>query len=660
MATKAIEEGALLWEPSDVLRDRSNLASYMKWLERERALTFRTYAALWEWSVGNVEAFWESLFHYFFVRAKTPHERVLSSHAMPGAKWFPGATLNYAEHALATTGAGIAVVWEREGGEDGENGELTWDRLRDEVARVRAGLSALGVGRGDSVAAFLPNSPEALIAFLATASLGARWSSCSPEFGVKSVLDRFQQIAPKVLLAVDGYGYGGKSFDRGDAVREMAAALPSLAQTVVVSRLGAPPLPGAMTWSELRKETAPLTFTPVPFEEPLWVLYSSGTTGLPKPIVHGHGGILLEHLKALSLHLDLGPGDRFFWFSTTGWMMWNMLVSGLLVGATVVLYEGNPAYPDLMTLFRFASERKVTYFGTSAPFLLACKKEGIVPHRSVDLSRIRSVGSTGAPLPVEGFTWVYENVKKDVLLGSVAGGTDMCTAFLASCPLLPVRAGEIQCRTLGAKVESFDAAGRSVVGELGELVITEPMPCMPLHFVGDADGKRLRESYFSTFDGVWRHGDWIKITPQGSCVIYGRSDSTLNRGGVRMGTSEFYGVVESLAEVSDSLVVDTGSLEDEGRLFLFVVAAGGALTDAAKQKIRATLRAAVSPRHVPDEIIAIAEVPRTLNGKKLEVPVKRLLLGTPIERAVNAGTIANPAALDALLAAVRPFLLEPK
>jgi len=337
-----------------------------------------------------------------------------------------------------------------------------------------------------------------------------------------------------------------------------------------------------------------------------------------------------------------------------------MLVSGLLVGATVVLYEGNPAYPDLMTLFRFASERRVTYFGTSAPFLLACKKEGLVPHRSVDLSRIRSVGSTGAPLPVEGFTWVYENVKKDVLLGSVAGGTDMCTAFLGSCPLLPVRAGEIQCRTLGAKVESFDAAGRSVVGEVGELVITEPMPCMPLHFVGDAEGKRLRESYFSTFDGVWRHGDWIKITPQGGCVIYGRSDSTLNRGGVRMGTSEFYGVVEALAEVSDSLVVDTGSLDDEGRLFLFVVAAGGALSEAGKQKIRATLRTAVSPRHVPDEIVAIAEVPRTLNGKKLEVPVKRLLMGTPIEHAVNAGTIANPGALDALLAAVRPFLGEPK
>jgi acetoacetyl-CoA synthetase len=419
-----------------------------------------------------------------------------------------------------------------------------------------------------------------------------------------------------------------------------------------VPRLGANPPPGSLMWNELLSHAGPLRFEQVPFEHPLWILYSSGTTGLPKPIVQGHGGILLEHMKALGLHCDLGPGDRFFWFTTTGWMMWNFLVSGLLVGSTVLLFEGNPAHPDMSALWRFAADERMTYFGTSAPYLMACKKDGVAPKSAGDLSSLRAVGSTGAPLPVEGFEWVYEHVGRDLLLGSVSGGTDVCTAFVISCPLLPVRAGELQCNALGAKVEAFDASGRSLIGEVGELVITAPMPSMPLYFLGDKDGTRLRESYFSEFPGVWRHGDWIKITERGTSVIYGRSDSTLNRGGVRMGTSEFYRVVESLPEVSDSVVVDTGSIDHDGKLWLFVVPAEGvSLDETAIAKIKKTLRTEVSPRHVPDEILAIKEVPKTLNGKKLEVPIKRILMGTPFERAVNPGTLANPKAMDDVLEA---------
>ncbi|HEX7671261.1 MAG TPA: acetoacetate--CoA ligase [Polyangiaceae bacterium] len=642
-----VEEGTLLWEPSARTKEQSQVRRYMKWLEAEQGLTFETYQELWRWSVTELEAFWESIWQYFDVKSETPYERVLAERKMPGARWFEGATLNYAEHALRRSGGGVAVVYRRED----EKGRLTWDELRDQVARARAGLVRLGVGRGDRVAALLPNSPEALIAFLATASLGATWSSCSPEFGVPSVLERFQQIEPKVLLSVDGYAYGGKTFDRTEAMMAIAKALPSLERTVVVPRLGAGIPAGMLSWEALLAEPAELAFDAVPFDQPLWILYSSGTTGLPKPIVQGQGGILLEHLKALSLHCDLGHGDRFFWFSTTGWMMWNFLVSGLTVGAAIVLYEGNPGYPDLTTLWKMAAEEGVTYFGTSAPYLMACKKAGIVPKDFADLARVRALGSTGAPLPIEGFTWVYEAVKGDIALGSVAGGTDVCTAFEVSSPLLPVYAGELQCHALGAKIEAWDPSGKPLVGEVGELVVTEPMPSMPLYFLNDPEMVRLKESYFSEFPGVWRHGDWIKITPRGSSVIYGRSDSTLNRGGVRMGTSEFYRVLEALPEVSDSLVVDTSSLADEGKLWLFVVPAGGPLTDATTAAIRAALRAAVSPRHVPDEIVEIREVPRTLNGKKLEVPIKRVLTGVPRELAVNPGTLANPAALEDVLRA---------
>jgi acetoacetyl-CoA synthetase len=505
------------------------------------------------------------------------------------------------------------------------------------------------------VAAYLPNVPQTVVAFLATASLGAVWSSCAPEFGVSSVVDRFQQIEPTVLLAVEGYRYGGKVHDRRGALAEIRGRLPSLRATVLV------PSPvhqegrhsgEAVTWEELLAGGAgEPEAEPVPFDHPLWVLYSSGTTGLPKPIVHGHGGIALELLKSLALHLDLGPADRFFWFTTTGWMMWNFLVGGLLLGSTVLLWDGSPGHPDLLALWRFAAATGMTYFGTSAAYVLACQKAGVEPGRECDLSALHSIGSTGSPLSPEGFAWLYRHVSEDVLVGSVSGGTDVCTAFVTSAPVLPVHAGELQCRALGAKVEAFDEQGRSLVGQVGELVVTEPMPSMPLCFWNDPGGERYRDSYFTTYPGVWRHGDWIEVTERGSCVITGRSDSTLNRGGVRMGTAEFYRVVESLDEVADSLVVDAGDAQGEGRLLLFLVLRPGcALDQDLSGRIRALIRSELSPRHVPDEIHAIEEVPRTLSGKKLEVPVKRILAGVPQEQAVSEGALANPAAIRSVVA----------
>ena len=652
--TRAVAgEGELLWEPSDERRAASRMVHFMRWLERDTGLKFADYSELWRWSVEHVGPFWQAVARYFEVPLGGASEPALVGQ-LPLAHWFPNATLNYAERLLSRRDEHLAIVARAE---DGSRQTLSYAELAEQVARARVGLRRAGVKQGDRVAAFLPNGVEAVIGVLATASLGAVWSSAAPEFGVKSVLDRFQQIEPTVLLACDGYTYGGKRFDRRTELREIAAALPSLSGLFVLGDAASVGQAGSVTaqpWSELVREQQPLQFAAVPFEHPLWILYSSGTTGLPKAIVQGHGGILLEHLKALALHMDLGESDRFFWFSTTGWMMWNMLVSALALGSTLVLFDGSPALPGLSALWKLAEQEQVSYFGTSAPFLLACKKAGLVPKQVANLSALRSIGTTGAPLPSDGFKWVYEQISSDLLLGSVSGGTDVCTAFVLSCPLLPVRSGEIQCCGLGAKIEAWDDAGRPLTGAVGELVLTEPLPSMPLGFWNDPERERFNASYFGVYPGVWRHGDWIKLNPDGAAVIYGRSDSTLNRGGVRMGTSEFYQVVEAMPEIADSLVVDTGSLEDAiGKMWLFVVLREGATLDTElKRRIKDLLKGELSPRHVPDQIRAIAAVPRTLNGKKLEVPVKRILLGEPPTKVASRDTLANPAALDALVALI--------
>jgi acetoacetyl-CoA synthetase len=647
-------EGELLWEPSAERCAASRMTHFMRWLERESGRTFNSYDELWRWSVEQVGPFWQAVVRYFDVQLVGPTEPVLVG-KLPEAHWFPHATVNYAEHLLRRRDQHLAIVARTE---NGSRHTLTYAELAEQVARARVGLRKAGVTRGDRVAAFLPNGVEAVVGVLAAASLGAIWSSAAPEFGVKSVLDRFQQIAPTVLLACDGYVYGGKRFDRTAEVREIAAALPSLRGLFVVGDAAAVGQAGHVTaapFGELMSDSAPLEFEPLPFEHPLWILYSSGTTGLPKPIVQGHGGILLEHVKALALHMDLSESDRFFWFSTTGWMMWNMVVSALALGSTLVLFDGSPGFPGLSALWKLAEQEQISYFGTSAPFLLACKKAGLAPKDVAELSSLRSIGTTGAPLPSDGFKWVYDEVSSELLLGSVSGGTDVCTAFVLSCPLLPVRAGEIQCRGLGAKIEAWDDAGRPLTAEVGELVLTEPLPSMPIGFWNDPERERFNASYFGMYPGVWRHGDWIKLNRDGSAVIYGRSDSTLNRGGVRMGTSEFYRVVEALPEIADSLVVDTGSLEDAvGKMWLFVVVRDGvALDSVLKRRIKDVLRRELSPRHVPDQIRAIAAVPRTLNGKKLEVPIKRILLGAAPEKVASRDTLANPQALDDLVALVR-------
>ena len=634
-------EGELLWEPSAERVDAARITAFARHLGVRG-----DYQELWQWSVANLDEFWRRFADWAGVRWSTPPTTALGSSQMPGAQWFSGGTLNYAEHALyPPAGAGkddLAVIFLRE---DGLRRTLTWRELRTQVAAVRAALVDLGVSRGDRVVALLPNSPEALVAMLATASLGAVWSSCSPDFGARAIADRFTQIEPVVLVTVDGYRYGGKAFDVRATVETLRGELPTLRATVLVPYLDdAAGLPDALLWPDLLAREATLAFEPMPFDAPMWILYSSGTTGLPKPIVHAQGGILLEHLKQLALHLDLGPGDRFFWFSTTGWMMWNLLVSGITVGAAVVLFDGNPMYPGADALWQLAADEGVTCFGVSAPFIQASQKAEVEPS-ALDLAALRTVGSTGAPLSPEGFAWVYEHVKRDVLLSSVSGGTDVCTAFVGGVPTLPVRAGVIPARMLGCAVESYDVNGRPVVGEGGELVITAPMPSMPVAFWNDPDGRRLREAYYEAFPGVWRHGDWIKIESDGSCVIYGRSDSTLNRGGVRMGTAEFYRVVEELPGVADSLVIDTSAAGVEGKLLLYVVPEAGTDLAELRDRLRSTIRRELSPRHVPDEILAIDEVPRTLNGKKCEVPVKRVLAGVPVEQAVSAGALKNPEAM---------------
>jgi len=646
------QRGELLWTPSTDAVERSNMTRYMRWLKTERGLDFGgDYHALWRWSVDELEDFWASIWDYFEVRASTPYDRVLPSREMPGAEWFTGARLNYAENLLAGKPNDRLAL--QHASELRELDALTWGELREQVARAASALRGLGVAPGDRVVAYLPNIPETLVAFLATASIGAIWSSCSPDFGPGSVIDRFAQIEPKVLVCVDGYRYNGRDFDRRDVVADLLAAMPSVDHTVVLPYLDPDPDVAAfrnpIAWDELLAAGEPgeIDFEQVAFDHPLWVLYSSGTTGLPKAIVQGHGGILVEQLKKLGLHLDAQEGDRVFWFTTTGWMMWNFLVGVLLTDGSIILHDGSPGHPDTGVLWDLAAKAGMTCFGTSASYVAACMKAGVEPGSGRDLSALRSVGSTGSPLAPEGFQWIYDHVGADTWLFSTSGGTDVCTAFVGGVPILPVYRGELQARSLGCAVEAFDEGGNAVIDEVGELVLTEPMPSMPLFLWGDEDGSRYRASYFDMYPGVWRHGDWIEITSRGTAVIYGRSDSTINRSGVRMGTSEIYRAVASVPEVTDALVVDIPRPGTEGWMPLFVVLRDGVeLSDELRAELARRIREQCSPRHVPDEVYAIAEVPRTLSGKVLEVPVKRILTGTPPEEAASRDSLANPAALD--------------
>ncbi len=650
----------VLWAPTGERVARAAVTDFATFLRHRTGADFENYSALWEYSTTDLAGFWSGIADYFGVRWRSrPTEVLVDADAppMPGARWFPGGTLNYAEHALAASDGrsddDLAVIATDESGTDQM---LTLAELRGRVAHAQVGLRRLGVGPGDRVVALVPNGTHALVTFLATAACGAVWSSCSPDFGPGSVIDRFTQIAPTVFVTVDGYRYGGKEFGTGETIDRVRAALPGLAATVVIDVLGTPLPTGAIGWGEfvaVDGAEPDIDYLPVDFSAPLWVLYSSGTTGLPKPIVQSTGGILVEHLKMLRLHSDLGPGDRFFWFTTTGWMMWNFLVGGLLVGATVVLYDGSPGHPDLMSLWRLAEQHRISYFGTSAPYISSCRAQQLMPSAELDLTSITAVGSTGSPLPPEGFRWIHDQVGADVQICSVSGGSDLCTAVVGAVPTVPVWLGEISCRALGAKVQAFDPAGEALIDSVGELVITAPMPSMPVYFWGDEDSSKLRAAYFEEYPGSWRHGDWIRITDRGSCVIEGRSDATLNRGGVRMGTAEFYRVVDAQHGVLDSLVIDTSDPAGEGDLLLFVVLDGQDELAGVTSRLRSSIRSELSPRHVPGTVIAVPSIPRTLNGKKCEVPVKRILAGTPVEQAVSRDALADPAGLDAFLAAAR-------
>ncbi|WP_199724892.1 acetoacetate--CoA ligase [Noviherbaspirillum saxi] len=636
-----------MWTPTPERIAESRMHDYMQWLRQTRQLSFDGYQELWQWSVGHIEAFWESLWQYFDMRHSTPYTSVLDSYKMPGAKWFDGARLNITEQLFrfhADDGDQAAIIGKSEAR---ETVSISWNEMRRQIGSVANALRAMGVQPGDRVVSYMPNVPETVIAFYACASIGAVWSSCSPDMGTPSVLDRFGQIAPKVLFAVDGYRYGGKDFDRRDVVAGLVQALPTLEHVVLLPYLRSDAsVAGARNWSELLAADSTPHFEQLPFDHPLWVVYSSGTTGMPKPIVHGQGGTLIEALKGHALQSDIGEDDRFMWFSTTGWIMWNSQVTGLLVGATIAVYDGNPGYPDLGTLWKFAEEAQLTVFGAGAAYYANCMKAGIAPGKLADLHRLHTVGSTGSPLSADAFNWIYEQLGSDILLASISGGTDVAASFVGGCPILPLYAGEMQCRCLGIAVYAMDEQGKPLVDEVGELVVTKPMPSMPLYFWNDPEGRRYHDSYFDTYPGWWRHGDWLRITPRGGAIIYGRSDTTINRHGVRMGTSEIYRVVEGMPEIIDSLVVDLEYLGRESYMPLFVVLRPGVTLDASLVRaIGDNVRTALSARHVPNEVFAVTEIPRTLTGKKMELPVKKLLLGMAVDEVANPDAMSNPGSL---------------
>lgn len=646
------DELTLLWQPNEDRLAKAKITAYMAWLA-QRGQHFSNYEELWQWSVDDLSAFWQSIWEYFDVKSSQAYQQVLANEAMPGAAWFEGAKLNFAEQIFRFNTQGlaankIAIIAESE---TRDRVEMTWGQLHTQITAVANTLRAMGVQPGDRVVAYLPNIPETVVVFYACASLGAIWSSCSPDMGHSSVLDRFKQIDPKVLIAVDGYRYGGKEFNRLSIVDTMRHELTTLEHTILLPYLDQhATLPDTTPWSSLFTHPAAqvkeMQFEQVPFNHPLWILYSSGTTGMPKPIVHSQGGSLIESLKSSALHQDLGEDDRFLWFSTTGWVMWNAQIVGLMVGSTICIYDGNPGYPDMRRLWRFTAENQLTFFGAGAAFFSNCMKAGVDPAKEFDLTHLRSVGSTGSPLVAEAYQWIYQHVKADLLLASISGGTDTAAAFVTACPIAPLYAGEMQCRALGVAVYAFDETGKALTDEVGELIITKPMPSMPLYFWNDKNNLRYLDSYFDHFPGLWRHGDWIKITPRGGAVIYGRSDATINRHGIRMGTAEIYRVVEDLPEVLDSMVVDLEYLGRESYMPLFVVLREGVQLDAPLEEIiRNKIRTQLSARHVPNEVIAVAEIPRTLTGKKMELPIKKLMLGSPIEKIANPDAMSNPGSL---------------
>ncbi len=645
-----IEEGSLLWQPSDNIIKNANITHFINWLAEHHQLELGDYDALWQWSVDHIADFWSALAEYTHIKFTSPATTILTDDTMPNARWFVGATLNYTENIFEQyTDDRPMMIYKAE---DAPLQTISWADVYQQTNQLASALRAMGVKKGDRVVNFMPNRPETIIALLATASIGAIWSSCSPDFGAQSVLDRFSQIEPKVLFAVDGYTYNGRAFDRRSVVADLQSNLPSLAHTILVPHITETidGLSNTILWEDALASTTPpekMPYEAVPFEHPLWVLYSSGTTGLPKPIVHGQGGIVLEHTKATIFHNDLKASDRFFWYTSTGWMMWNYLVGALFSGATILLYDGSPAYPTLNSLFDFAQETNMTYFGTSAAFVSACMNDNLNPNQTHDLRHIRAVGSTGSPLTPNGFGWIYESINADLALESLSGGTDLCTAFIGGARTKPIYAGELQGASLGASVQSFDEAGLPIQDEVGELVITQPMPSMPIYFWNDADKERYTDAYFEMYEGIWRHGDWIKINDRGGCIIYGRSDSTINRHGIRMGTSEIYQAVEALPDIVDSLIIDLELLGRESYMPLFIVLRDGAtLDDTLKAAIKKTLRVNVSPRHIPNEIFEIDAVPYTLSGKKMEVPIRKILLGHDLNKAVNRGAMRNPDSLD--------------
>ena len=633
----------VLWKPTADRYAASTMAAFERFLDEDRNLTFSDYNEMWNWSVTDLDGFWSAIWSFFNIQSSTPYTEILGNRDMPGATWCAGAHLNYAGQTLSHATDrpdDIAIVVQSE---TFGRSELTWGELAQQVANTAAHFRAQGVVKGDRVVAILPNTQTALIAFLASASIGAIWSLCAPDMGHVAILDRFKQIEPKVLIAQDGYVHAGKHIDRSEVIGQIAHGLPSVTHRLMVPVIQ--PLPdGWSAWSDAITGDHVPDFAQVPFDHPLWIVYSSGTTGNPKPIVHGHGGIILEAAKQ-SLHHDLGPKDRFAWMTSSGWIMWNAQWMALGQGARVAMFDGAPHYPDMGVIWRFVADEGLTYFGAGAAFFSGCLKAGITPHDDVDLGALRSLGSTGSPLSSDAYDWVYTQVKQDVWLAPISGGTDLAGAFVLGHPGMAVRAGEMQCRALGNAVHAFDEAGNPLIGQVGELVCTQPLPSMPLFFWGDEDGSRLHDSYYDTYPGIWRHGDWIEIKEDGSSVIYGRSDATINRKGLRMGSAEIYQAVEGLEVVLDSLVVDLEFLGRDSFMPLFVVTKTP-LTDAIKEQINQAIRTSVSARFIPNEIIEVTEIPRTLSGKKLEVPVKKLLLGGDPSKVVNRDSMANPDSFD--------------